>query len=54
MQQKAKLRKKYLKIRKEKYFDINKNFFSPLLKLIRKKIKKKSIIIALYYPSNLN
>ena len=52
MQQKAKLRKKYLKIRKEKYFDINKKFFSPLLKLIRKKIKKKPIIIALYYPSN--
>ena len=52
MQQKAKLRKKYFKIRQEKYFNINKKFFSPLLKLIRKKTKKKSIIIALYYPSN--
>ena len=52
MQQKAKLRKKYLKIRQEKYYDIKKKFFSPLLKLIRKKIKKKPIIIALYYPSN--
>ena len=52
MQQKAKLRKKYLKIRQEKYYDINKKFFSPLIKLIRKKIKKKTIIIALYYPSN--
>ena len=52
MQQKAKLRKKYLKIRQEKYYDINKKFFSPLLKLIGKKIKKKPIIIALYYPSN--
>ena len=52
MQQKIKLRKKYLKIRQEKYFDINKKFFSPLLKLIRKKIKKKPFIIALYYPSN--
>ena len=51
MQQKAKLRKKYLKIRKEKYFDINEKFFLPLLKLIRD-IKKKSILIALYYPSN--
>ena len=52
MQQKAKLRKKYLKIRQEKYYNINKNFFSPLLKLIKKKIKKKPIRIALYYPSN--
>ena len=52
MQQKSKLRKKYLKIRKENYFEIDKKFFSPLLKLIKKNIKKKSIIIALYYPSN--
>ena len=52
MQQKSKLRKKYLKIRKEKYYDIDKKFFYPLLKLIRKKIKKKPIRIALYYPSN--
>ena len=52
MQQKSKLRKKYLKIRQEKYYNINKKFFSPLLKLIKKKIKKKPIIIALYYPSN--
>ena len=52
MQKKAKLRKKYLKIRQEKYYNINKKFFSPLLKLIKKKFKKKPIIIALYYPSN--
>ena len=52
MQQKVKLKKKNLKIRQEKYFNINKKFFSPLLRLIRKKIKKKPIIIALYYPSN--
>ena len=52
MLQKAKLRKKYLKIREKKYFDIDKKFFSPLLKLIRKKIKKRSIKMALYYPSN--
>ena len=52
MQQKSKLRKKYSKIRKENYFEIDKKFFSPLLKLIKKNIKKKSIIIALYYPSN--
>ena len=52
MQQKIKLRKKYLKIRQEKYFDINKKFFFPLLKVTREKIKKKSFILALYYPSN--
>ena len=52
MQQKSKLRKKYSKIRKENYFEIDKRFFSPLLKLIKKDIKKKSIKIALYYPSN--
>ena len=52
MQQKSKLRKKYLNIRKENYFEINKKFFYPLLKLIKKNIKKKSIMIALYYPSN--
>ena len=51
MQQKSKLRKKYLKIRKENYFEIDKKFFSPLYKLIKKNIKKKTIIIALYlYP----
>ena len=52
MQQKSKLRKKYLKIRKENYFEIDKFFFSPLLKLVKKKVKKKSIKIALYYPLN--
>ena len=52
MKKKSELRKKYLKIRKKNYFEIDKKFFSPLLKLIKKNTKKKSIIIALYYPSN--
>ncbi len=52
MSQKAKLRKKYFNTRREKYQNIDKKFFFPLLKLIRKKIKKKPIRIALYYPSN--
>ena len=43
MQQKSKLRKKYLKIRKENYFEIDKKFFSPLYKLIKKNIKKKQL-----------
>ncbi len=52
MFQKNQLRKKYLNLRKKKYYNIDKNFFLPLLKLIKLKSKKKVIKIALYYPSN--
>tara|TARA_Y100001958_G_C20911718_1_gene329590 strand:+ start:107 stop:658 length:552 start_codon:yes stop_codon:yes gene_type:complete len=52
MQQKSQLRKKYLNLRKKKYYEIDKEFFLPLLGLIRSKIKNRSIKIALYYPSN--
>ena len=52
MQLKNKLRKRYFNLRKKKYYDIDKNFFLPLIKLIQFKIKKKIIKIALYYPSN--
>ena len=52
MQQKIQLRKRYLNLRKKKYFEIDKSFFLPLAKLIRLKFKKKDIKIALYYPSN--
>ena len=52
MQQKIKLRKKYFDLRKKKYYEINKIFFLPLIKLIRSRFKKKLIKIALYYPSN--
>jgi 5-formyltetrahydrofolate cyclo-ligase len=52
MQQKIQLRKKYLSLRKKKYFDIDEKFFLPLLKLIQLKVKKKIIKIALYYPAN--
>tara|TARA_B100001248_G_C27307744_1_gene420332 strand:+ start:138 stop:689 length:552 start_codon:yes stop_codon:yes gene_type:complete len=52
MKQKIHLRKKYLNLRKNKYYDVDKEFFLPLLKLIRSKIKKKLIKIAIYYPSN--
>ena len=52
MNQKNQLRIKYFNLRKKKYFDINKNFFLPLLKLIRFRLKKKNIKLALYYPSN--
>ena len=52
MYQKIQLRKKYLNLRKNKYFDIDKNFFLPLIRLIRLKFKKKTPKIAIYYPSN--
>ena len=52
MHQKIQLRKKYFNLRKKKYFDIDKNFFLPLLRLIQPKIKKKFVKIALYYPTN--
>ena len=52
MQQKIKLRKKYSNLRKKKYYDVEKEFFLPLLKLIRLKVKKKLFKIAFYHPSN--
>ena len=52
MQQKIILRKKYLILRKKKYYEVDKKFFLPLLKLIRFRLKKKFTKIALYYPSN--
>ncbi len=52
MQLKIQLRKKYFYLRKKKYYDINKNFFLPLLQLIRSRLKKKYYKLALYYPSN--
>ena len=52
MNQKIQLRKKYFNLRKKKYFDVDKEFFLPLLRLIRTKIKKRFLKIALYYPSN--
>ena len=52
MRQKNQLRKRYIKLRKKKYYEIDKNFFLDFLKLIRLKFKNKSVKIALYYPSN--
>ena len=44
------LRKKYFKLRKKKYYPIKKNFFIPLIKILKKKLKKKSLVIGIYYP----
>ena len=43
------LRKKFSLIRKNKYFEVKDTFFSPLIKIIKKKRIKN---VAIYYPSN--
>jgi len=43
------LRKKFFKFRKNEYFEINDNFFSPLIPILR---SKEKINLAIYYPSN--
>ena len=52
MKQKIRLRKKYSKLRKKKYYEIDRRFFLPLLKIINLRFKKRKIKIALYYPSS--
>ena len=52
MLQKNLVRQRYFNLRKKKYFEINKNFFHPLLDLVKLKYKKKKIKLALYYPSS--
>ncbi len=51
MKQKNLLRKKYLLLRKKKYFEVNKLFFNPIIKLIKSKFRNKKIKIGLYFPS---
>jgi 5-formyltetrahydrofolate cyclo-ligase len=52
MQQKNLVRKKYYLLRKKKYYEISKYFFTPFVKLIKLKFKKKKFKLALYYPSS--
>ena len=52
MQQKNLVRKKYYFLRKKKYYEISKNFFTQFIDLIKLKFKKKKFKIALYYPAS--
>tara|TARA_B100001063_G_scaffold85386_1_gene79533 strand:+ start:696 stop:1247 length:552 start_codon:yes stop_codon:yes gene_type:complete len=52
MLQKKTLRKRYFFLRKKKYFEVNKDFFKPLVNLIKTIKYKEHFKIALYYPSN--
>tara|TARA_B100001079_G_scaffold254945_1_gene250116 strand:- start:484 stop:1017 length:534 start_codon:yes stop_codon:yes gene_type:complete len=49
MPSKETLRRKYSLIRKNRYFEVKESFFTPLIKIIKKKYIKN---IAIYYPSN--
>ena len=50
MDQKKLIRKKYIRIRQKKYFEIKDKFFSPLKNLIKKFAKKNNLNISIYYP----
>ena len=52
MQQKNLVRKKYYLLRKKKYYEIGKDFFTPFVDLIKLKFKNKKLKLALYYPSS--
>ena len=52
MKQKINLRKKFFHLKEKKYYNVNKDFFLPLLRLIKSRSKKKLVKLALYYPSN--
>ena len=52
MTQKKILRKRYYQLRKKNYYEIDQNFFSPLVSLIKSNFKEKDLRVALYYPSN--
>ena len=52
MLKKYRLRKKYLFIRKKRYFEIKPSFFEPLNILIKKNYEKRSINLSSYYPAS--
>ena len=52
MDTKSFIRKKFFLKRKKNYFEINKNFYNPLIRLFKKKVTNKIPIISFYYPSS--
>ena len=53
MKTKDELRRKFLALRKIRYFDVSDKIFIQLSNYVKTKFKiKKKIYIALYYPSN--
>ena len=52
MKEKIAIRKKALINRKNKYYEVSSQFLKPLIKLLKKKKKNRTILLSLYYPSN--
>ena len=52
MQEKIAIRKKALVNRKKNYFEVTPQFFSPLVKFLKKNKNNSRKILSLYYPSN--
>ena len=52
MTKKKILRKKYLNLRKKRYYEVDQKFFLPLIEIIKSNFKKNDLKLALYYPSN--
>ena len=46
------IRKKYFLKRKKNYYQVKKNFFNPIVKIIKKANKNRKIYISLYYPNS--
>ena len=51
MSNKEAIRKRYLLLRKKKYFKVSNKFFYHLIKIIKKEFKNRKINISIYYPS---
>ena len=53
MKTKDQLRKKFLILRKKKYFEVSNEKFNKLISYLKRKVRaKKKPVIAFYYPSN--
>tara|TARA_X000000950_G_scaffold108766_1_gene137131 strand:- start:104 stop:655 length:552 start_codon:yes stop_codon:yes gene_type:complete len=52
MHRKNILREKYINLRKKNYYEIDMEFFFPLLDFIKSNFKKDDLKLALYYPTN--
>jgi len=52
MHTKDRLRKRFLSVRKKRYFEISTSFFNPLTKLIKKKFVNQNINLSCYYPAS--
>ena len=51
MPNKDQLRKKFFSIRKKKYYEIKPNFFDPLIRILKSKVKKK-FNLSCYFPTS--